>query len=280
MCGLRHVAAKPQWRETSCRRQFLRLWRSQRACGAAITAHGIAAPSTRLDDGSPLFLSARTDESLRALALAYAERLEQAKAVAYYDIAYTAAFHRDRMEKRLAVLPSDAETAAAELRAFAANAPSIRVVAESVIPDNAGIVFVYTGNGTQWHGMGRTLYAESSCFALAMDALDAELQPLLDCSLVEILLGDDPTRLEDTTVSQPLLFAIQMGVTLVLREWGIEPHAVMGHSVGEIAAAWTCGALSFEQALQVIYARSQAQGKTKGMDAWRPWLCPRIKPAT
>ena len=213
----------------------------------------------------PLFLSARTDESLRALALAYAERLEQAKAVAYYDIAYTAAFHRDRMEKRLAVLPSDAETAAAELRAFAANAPSIRVVAESVIPDNAGIVFVYTGNGTQWHGMGRTLYAESSCFALAMDALDAELQPLLDCSLVEILLGDDPTRLEDTTVSQPLLFAIQMGVTLVLREWGIEPHAVMGHSVGEIAAAWTCGALSFEQALQVIYARSQAQGKTKGM---------------
>lgn len=218
-----------------------------------------------LETVPPLFLSARTDESLRTLALAYAECLEQADAAPYYDIAYNAAFHRDRMEKRLAVLPSDATTVAAELRAFAANSPSIRTVAESIIPDNAGIVFVYTGNGAQWHGMGRTLYAESSCFARAMDALDAELRPLLNFSLVETLLGDDPTWREDTTVSQPLLFAIQMGVTLVLREWGIEPHAVMGHSVGEIAAAWACGALSFKQALQVIYARSQAQGKTKGM---------------
>ena len=213
----------------------------------------------------PLFLSARSDESLRALALAYAGHLEKADAAPYYDIAYTAAFRRDRMEKRLAALPSDAADAAVQLRAFAAGSPAAGVVTGSVIPDNAGIVFVYTGNGAQWHGMGRTLYAESPCFAQALDALDAELQPLLGISLVETLLGDDPARLEDTTISQPLLFAIQMGVTLTLREWGIEPHAVMGHSVGEIAAAWACGALSFKQALQVIYARSQAQAKTKGM---------------
>ena len=81
----------------------------------------------------------------------------------------------------------------------------------------------------------------------------------------EVLLHGDAESLGDTTISQPLLFAVQLGITLLLREEGIRPQAVAGHSVGEIAAAWAAGALSLEQAVQVIYARSHAQGQTRGL---------------
>lgn len=212
----------------------------------------------------PLLLSARSDAALRALAEAYAEQLDKAGDEAYYDIAYSAAFHRDRLEKRLILAGDDPVATVQTLRSFAAGANAASVVTESSLPEGSGIVFVYTGNGAQWAGMGRNLYAASATFRGTVEDIDRRMRPLSGFSLTEALLQASAENLQDTTVSQPLLFAVQVGVTMLLREQGITPQAVTGHSVGEIAAAWAAGALSLEQAIQVIYARSHAQGQTRG----------------
>lgn len=212
----------------------------------------------------PLFLSAHSEGALRTLAANYADRIEVAGRAGYYDLAYGAAFHRDRMAKRLTIAKPDFDRIVPTLRSWAAGESSSGALQEDAIPDENGIVFVYTGNGAQWYGMGRTLYMESPVFAAALSSLNEVMQPLLGFSLLDALQEEDPTRLQDTTVSQPLLFAIQMGTTILLKNLGIVPQAVMGHSVGEITAAWAVGALSLQQAAQVIYARSHAQGKTRG----------------
>ncbi|SFW64510.1 Acyl transferase domain-containing protein [Desulfovibrio desulfuricans] len=212
----------------------------------------------------PLLLSARSEDALCAMAANYADHIERAGLPGYYDIAYGAAFHRDRMEKRLALFRENFDEIVPALRSWAAGDRSAHILREDTIGKEGGIVFVYTGNGAQWHGMGRTLYIESADFAAIMSSLDKDMRPLLGFSLLDVLQGEDPEILQDTTVSQPLLFSIQVGVTNLLRKWGIAPQAAMGHSVGEITAAWATGALSLQQAIQVICARSHAQGKTRG----------------
>ncbi len=113
--------------------------------------------------------------------------------------------------------------------------------------------------------MGCQLLQQSPQFAAVLADLDQAMQPQAGFSiLAELQAQPEQSRLDDTTVAQPLLFAIQVAVTQLLREQGIHPVAVAGHSVGEIAAAWASGALSLEQAIRVICARSQAQGMTRG----------------
>lgn len=215
-------------------------------------------------DVPPLLLSARSDAALRELAAAYAQHMATSDA-AYYDMAYTAAFHRERLEKRLFLAAETVADIAPALQAFAEGQQPVSIVTESVLPEKSGIAFIYTGNGAQWVGMGRALYAESSTFRHVVDDLDQRLRPLANFSLVDVLLHGDDGCLDDTTVSQPLLFAVQLGVTRLLEEQGVRPQAVAGHSVGEIAAAWAAGALTLDQAIQVIYARSHTQGQTRGL---------------
>lgn len=213
----------------------------------------------------PLLLSARSDSALRDLAAAHARQHTAITESAYYDMAYTATFHRERLEKRLLLAVETASDVVPSLQAFARGEQPGNIVVESALPEKSGIAFIYTGNGAQWAGMGRTLYAESAVFRRLMHELDHLLRPLAAFSLVDVLLHGDAELLGDTTISQPLLFAVQLGITLLLREEGIRPQAVAGHSVGEIAAAWAAGALTKEQAVQVIYARSHTQGQTRGM---------------
>lgn len=212
----------------------------------------------------PLFLSARTDAALRAMACRYADFLHDKSPSEYYDIAYAAAYRRERMEKRLALHPDSPETAADLLRLYAQGETPARIFIEDSLPQG-GVAFVYSGNGAQWAGMGRVLLAEFPRFAEILAEIDAAMQPVAGFSLLDELQAEEAdARLEDTTVAQPLLFAIQVAVTTLLRELGIEPAAVTGHSVGEIAAAWAAGALDLDQAIRVICVRSQAQGLTRG----------------
>ena len=201
-----------------------------------------------------------------------------------YDLAYGSAHFRDWHEKCLAlVLEGQPEPAIAALRAFARGEgtsvsskdsdtqASVLLVSEdrphktshgTALTD--GPVFVYTGNGAQWSGMGQALYATSPVFARTIDELNDLLLPRLGRSLTELLLSADAQILQETAYSQPLLFAIQVGVTRVLAEMGVRPAAVLGHSVGEIAAAWAAGALTLEDAAQVIFTRSTTQATTRG----------------
>ena len=212
----------------------------------------------------PLFLSARTPQALRELAGRYANQIRQTP-TAYYDIAHAAAYRRERLERRLALPAAGAAESASQLADFAKGNSVPQLVLEDALVQPGKVAFVYSGNGAQWQGMGQKLLVESSRFAALIAELDALIGPLAGFSIHEELrAAQQDARLEDTSVAQPVLFAIQVALTMLLRERGIEADAVAGHSAGEVAAAWAGGALSLDQAAALICARSAAQGATRG----------------
>lgn len=212
----------------------------------------------------PLLLSAHTPDALRAMAGQYAERLSEAT-TDYYDLAYAAAFCRDALEERLAVVAVDREGVRQALEAFAHGENPASVTCETALREPGGIAFVYSGNGAQWQGMALRLQAESPRFAALLAELEAPIQSEAGFSIAaELKLDAAATRIDDTTVAQPLLFAIQVALTRLLQEDGLTPDAVTGHSVGEVAAAWAAGGLDLPSAIRVICARSRAQGQTRG----------------
>lgn len=221
--------------------------------------------SSTMESLPPLFLSARTEAALRATAERYVELLKGKSPQEFYDIAHAAAYRREQMEKRLALHTGKVDSTVDLLDRYAKGDMVSRVFVEDQLPQSGGVAFVYSGNGTQWAGMGRALLAESPRFKEILSEIDEIMLPQAGFSLITELEAEDTnSRLDDTRVAQPLLFAIQVGVTTLLREQGIEPSAVTGHSVGEIAAAWASGALDLQQAIHVICVRSQAQGLTRG----------------
>lgn len=136
------------------------------------------------------------------------------------------------------------------------------VVGEVV--ERGRVALVFCGNGSQWAGMGADLLADAT-FRAAVEAVDAELAPHLGWSVLEELrLPADRWRLSATEVAQPLLFAVQVGLVEMLLAAGVRPGAVLGHSVGEVAAAYTSGALSLGQAARVVAERGRAQAATRG----------------
>ena len=127
------------------------------------------------------------------------------------------------------------------------------------------VAFVYSGNGPQWWGMARRLLEQESTFREAVERCDLALTRFTGWSLMEELAQNEPhSRMDQTSVAQPALFAVQYGLTEVLRSWGVAPAAVVGHSVGEVAAALAAGALSFDDAVRVIHHRSRTQEQTAG----------------
>ena len=213
----------------------------------------------------PLFLSARSDAALRALSGSYSDLLKAKLQQDYYDIAFNTAYKRSRMEIRLALLAQTSIEAEQKLANYSENDITEGIVFEEALPQDGGLAYIYSGNGSQWIGMGQRLLGESEQFIKIMTDLDSKMQVVAGFSiLLELQLDGELSRLDDTVIAQPLLFAIQVATTLMLKEHGIEPMAVTGHSVGEVAAAWAAGALDLESAIRVIVARSREQGKTKG----------------
>ena len=213
----------------------------------------------------PLFLSARSDVSLRKLAALYYEKLKNIPPSDYYDIAYAAAHRRDHLSKRLVLHSKKSDELAEKLAAYAKGGTPDGIILEEQSPQSHGIAFIYSGNGAQWVGMGLCLIAQSPEFAHSLAQIDARMQPIAGFSLLAELQADgEASRIADTVVAQPLLFAIQVAITRLLKAQGIEPMAVAGHSVGEVAAAWACGALDLDAAIRLIVARSRAQDETRG----------------
>lgn len=217
----------------------------------------------------PMMISAKDSDSLKATSRAFAQFLEKQPQAALYDIAYNAAFRREWHEHRAMIYGTTTKAIARALQAFADDKPSSTTVESGVALDSpSGPVFLYSGNGSQWEGMGKRLLDEEPVFREAVREVDVLFQRLAPYSLEDELAGQlDKGRYERTEYAQPALFALQVGVTQMLRHRGVKPVAVAGHSVGEVAAAWASGALTLEAAVSVIYHRSRLQGTTKGQGA-------------
>jgi acyl transferase domain-containing protein/NADPH:quinone reductase-like Zn-dependent oxidoreductase/NAD(P)-dependent dehydrogenase (short-subunit alcohol dehydrogenase family)/acyl carrier protein len=222
-------------------------------------------PPARSVPNAPLLLSARSPQALRDAARDMAQHLRVRPDLADYDIAYSAAYHRDLYSHRLAAAAPDRHTLAAALEQFGATGAAVGITLGRHRPDASAPAFVYSGNGSQWAGMGLQLLRDDATFRDALIEVDALYAQRSGCSiLTELNAPPAANRFALTEVAQPALFGIQVALTRALERRGVRPIAVCGHSVGEVAAAWASGALTLEQAVGVVHERSSHQARTRG----------------
>ncbi|WP_420140822.1 type I polyketide synthase, partial [Sphingomonas sp.] len=215
----------------------------------------------------PLLLSAKSDEALKALAGVWSTRLADAgdDRARVEALLRGAARHRSQHARRLAIPAADVDQLKQALDDHIAGKPNGLIAANGAVSGKTA--FIFSGNGSQWAGMAADAMAASDAFARAMATVETALAPRLGWSVVEALATGEADRLRNTDVAQPLLFAVQVALVFALREHGVEAEATMGHSVGEVAAAWASGALSLDDAARVIAARSRAQQARHGVGA-------------
>ncbi len=223
------------------------------------------APAPAPDTLLPIMLSAKNPAALKATARDFSLFLKKQQPSALYDIAYNTVFRRDLHEYRLVIYGTTAKGIARDLLQYADDKPeSLLLETGSALKLPSGPAFIYSGNGSQWQGMGKQLL-EAPVFRKTIQEIDIHFRRHADFSLENELAGKNGEgRYGHTEVAQPALFAFQVGITQMLRNQGLTPVAVAGHSVGEVAAAWAAGALTLEAAVEVIYHRSRLQGRTKG----------------
>lgn len=225
------------------------------------SAPAITLPTRSTTD--TLVLSAYCKDALAELAKSCADRIDSGIAPA--ELAGAMLHGRASLRRRAVMAIDDPAKMASELRAFSRGAKTGSVYSGTAFSTPPSICFVYNGNGSQWVGMGRAAYAANPVFASAFDEVDEAFQALgLDC-LVDLMHADNLTdRLGSASVAQPLIFATQVGVTAALAANGLRPASVLGHSVGEIAAAHAAGILDLSQSVRILVARALSQETVRG----------------
>src|SRR5690606_18658137 len=158
---------------------------------------------------------------------------------------------RKHFEHRLAVVADDTEHLRRALRALG-DGPAVLGEAGAVAPK---VAFLFSGQGSQYAAMAKELYATEPVFREALDACAAELE--LGRPLLDILADPDPAVLRNTAITQPALFALEYALVQQWRAWGVEPHALLGHSVGEYVAACVAGVFSLSDGLRLITERGR-----------------------
>ncbi|GAU68947.1 hypothetical protein SSP35_09_01910 [Streptomyces sp. NBRC 110611] len=224
-------------------------------------------PRTDGEGAYALPLSARSQEALRDLAARYAEHLVgPAAAVAPRRLTFAAAVRRDHHDHRLTAVGDTPQDLRRALLAFGSGeeAPGL-----STGPRRVGrrprTAFVFSGQGPLWWPLAADLLATEPVFRAALERCDALLRKHTDWSLMVQLTADrDSARLMHTDVGQPALCAVQIALAALWRSWGVEPTTVVGHSVGEIAAAHIAGALGLEDALCIALHRGRVLRSAAG----------------
>ncbi|WP_328454220.1 SDR family NAD(P)-dependent oxidoreductase [Amycolatopsis sp. NBC_00438] len=203
-------------------------------------------------DVVPWLLSAKTADAL----LAQAQQLRETADLDPLDVGRTLAA-RAGFEHRAVVLGCDRDTLLTGASALATGTPAAHVVQSSVIPGKT--VFVFPGQGSQWAGMAAELMDRSPVFAEQIQACADVLTPHTDWSLTEVLRGTEGAPgFDRVDVVQPALWAVMISLATLWQSLGVIPDAVVGHSQGEIAAAYIAGALTLEDSAKVVALRSKA----------------------
>lgn len=210
-------------------------------------------------------ISARSDAAARELAGAYAALLTS-RPEDVPRVCAAAAVRRTHHDFRVAVAGASARDLSAALADYAAGKPAWNLAVDRAVAGRkAPVVFVFSGQGPQWPGMGQQLLAENAAFRGVIEQVSALLEPLAGWSLLSELAAEPArSRLQDTAVAQPALFALQVGLAAAFKAFGIEPAAVVGHSIGEVAASHVSGALSLAEAVRVVFHRGRIMQQATG----------------
>ncbi len=214
-------------------------------------------------------VTAKSDEALIDYARSishYVHHHVTEEANMIYDLLQTLSLRRTHMDTRLAVIAESKEELRRNLLDFIEQKKNPWVVSGHFNPNfRPRLVFVFSGQGPQWWAMGRELYQKEPIFRATIDRISLLLEEYAPWNLKEELFADEEhSRLDDTEIAQPALFALQVALSALWRTWGVVPDAVLGHSVGEVAAAHLAGILSLDTAVKVIYHRSRIMQQATG----------------
>ena len=215
-------------------------------------------------------LSAHTPEALQALSRSYLNFLPSALCP-LPSACFTASARRSHHEYRLALVARSNEELAEQLQAFLEGEQRPGMASgQRESEERRKVVFVFPGQGSQWLGMGRKLLEREPAFRESMQRCEEALKKYVDWALLEQRAWDESApgyRLNQIDVIQPTLFSIQVSLAALWRSWGIVPDAVVGHSMGEVAATHVAGALSLDDAARIICRRSILLRRTSGKGA-------------
>ncbi|WP_455713371.1 beta-ketoacyl synthase N-terminal-like domain-containing protein [Streptomyces zhihengii] len=223
------------------------------ATGLPAASEAAASP----DAVVPVLLSARTGPAVRAQAERLRRHLLEHPDVTVPDLAYSQLTTRARLEHQAVLVAGGRDELIAELAAFAVGDVTERT-ASGRPAATAKPVFVFPGQGAQWEGMAVELLDSSPVFAAEIATCGAALAEFTDWRLEDVLRGaPGAPSLERVDVVQPALFAVMVSLAALWRSYGVEPSAVVGHSQGEVAAAYVAGGLSLRDAARIIALRSR-----------------------
>ena len=230
-----------------------------------------------------LVLSAKSEDALREQASSYGTLLASDSADATgdtYRLCRMAALGRSHLEHRAAFIAPDGDGVVGAIQAYLASVQPRRAVAEG----GAKIAFVFSGQGPQWWAMGRDLLQSEPVFRNKLEEVESIFEREAGWSLLAEMLSDETSsRIDETEVAQPAMFAIQVALHELWRDWGVRPDAIVGLSMGEAAAAAVAGVLTLTDAVKVIYHRGRllqnATGKMmavslsfeEGLELIEPW---------
>ncbi|MEH2228581.1 MAG: SDR family oxidoreductase [Nostoc sp.] len=204
-----------------------------------------------------LVLSAKTESALETATANLANHLKQHPHLNLADVAHTLGVGRRAFEHRRMVVCQDMNDAVKVLSPL----DSQRVFTQYQQPANRPVVFMFSGQGTQYVNMGRELYESEPTFTLAVDRCCELLKPHLGLDLRHILFPNEAAQvteqLQQTSVAQPALFVIEYALAQLWMAWGVHPEAMIGHSIGEYVAATLAGVFSLEDALMLVAIRGR-----------------------
>ncbi|WP_329620438.1 acyltransferase domain-containing protein [Streptomyces sp. NBC_01255] len=231
-------------------------------------------------------VTARTADALADTCRELSNHVERDAGLRVSDLAYTLATRRTHHNQRIALFARNRQDVLDGLARVAAGRPHPDVVTGTVAGNSdRRVALVFSGGGTQWVGMGRELLRSHAGFRTWMNACDAAVRAAGGCSVLDQLDAPaDEARFEEMDFQQPVLFALQVSLAKVWLGLGIQPAAVVGHSLGEVAAACVAGSLSLDDAARVVVARSHllerkaAAGAMISVDLPEQELLPRIAP--
>ena len=210
--------------------------------------------------GHLLALSAKSEDALGELAGRYGSFLKSHPQVDPADVCFTANSGRSHFSHRLAVVAESSEQLTRRLDAFAdGRRAEGSKTGKAQAWQSPLVAFLFTGQGSQYLGMGRQLYQTQPSFRRALDRCDELLRPYLDRPLLKILYPEagETSPLDQTAYTQPALFALEYALVRMWRSWGIEPDVVIGHSLGEYVAACVAGIFSLEDGLKLTAGRAR-----------------------